>query len=131
MNTKLNKSTSVRAAMYLTWLLVLVLSAAFIVTFTGIAFSKGMMMPRGDERTLRGEVIAVDTGHYIRTLTMQSGQLGPFPNNELNIFVNKGTRISVCGMNEPASNLQVDRNATVTYREVGGVPVAARVSERC
>ncbi len=130
MNTKLNKSTSVRVAMYLTWLLVLVLSAVFVVTFTGIAFSKGMM-PGGDERTLRGEVIAVDTGHYIRTLTMQSGQIGPFPNNELNIFVNKGTQIRVCGMNEPASDLQVDRNATVTYHEVGGVPVATRISERC
>ncbi len=119
-----------RMALFLSGLLVLAISAVFVLSLTGYAFSKESM-PGSASDTIKGEVIAVDSGHYMKTLTLESDQIGPFPNNSLNIFVNPGTRVNVCGMSEPASDLQVDRTATVIYHEVGGVPVAERISERC
>ncbi len=119
-----------RMALFLSGLLVLALSAVFVLSLTGYAFSRDSM-PAGEAGSIQGEVIAVDSGHAMKTMTLESDQIGKFPNNSLNIFVNRGTKVNVCGMSEPASDLQVDRTATVTYHEVGGVAVADRISERC
>ncbi len=111
-------------------LLLLVLTGVFVLSLTGVAFSRESM-PAGARDTLRGEVVAVDTGHYIRTLTLESGQIGPFPNNELNFFMTGSTKVNICGMRSPAGDIQAGRHATVTYHEAGGAPVADSVSERC
>ena len=114
---------------HLTWLLVLVLSAVFVLTLAGIAVSSGGI-PGGD-REMRGEVIAVDHGHSLGTVTVESPGIGQFPNNSINIFTNSDTKASMCGRAEPVKDIAVDRTATVIYREVGGVPLADRIAERC
>ncbi len=86
---------------------------------------------RGGEDTVRGEIVAVDTVNHIQTLTVRSGTIGGFPNDELNIFLNKNTSVKMCSEKEPAMDLKVGRSATIEYHESGGVPVADAVSERC
>ena len=130
MKTLRRDSAPVRMAMYLTWLLVLVLSAVFVVTFTGIAFSTPMM-PSGAKETLRGEVIAVDNGMAIGNVTLESSHLGKYPNNDLNVFLNQTTSVNVCGREGTTNDIDVGRHAIVTYHEVGGVPLADSIAERC
>ncbi len=130
MNTMRNRRVAVRKAMYLTWSVALVLTGVLVVAFTGMAFSVGMM-PGGDERTLQGEVIAVDNGMAIGTVTLESNQLGRYPNNDVNIFLNQTSRVKVCGKETSSNDINVGKNATVTYHELGGVAVADSVTERC
>ncbi|HUI45232.1 MAG TPA: hypothetical protein VL122_04450 [Nitrospirota bacterium] len=82
--------------------------------------------------TLKGEVVAVDNLHHISMLTLRSDEIGRFPNDRLNIFMNKNTSVKVCNEREPVKDINVSRNATVTYHEVQGLlPVADTVSEKC
>ena len=109
--------------------LVLVAAALMVLAFTNTGFTKAM--PTSDKGALKGEIVAVDNGHQMSTLTLRSNEIGKYPNNILNIFLNNGTKVKVCGMNEPAKDLRVSQNATVRYHELGGVPVADSISERC
>ena len=129
-NTVRRHVALVRTAMYLTWGIVLVLTAVLVVTFAGIAFGEGTT-PGGDERTLQGDVIAVDSGMSISTVTLESDQLGSYPNNDLNIFLNQASKVNVCGKEMSADDINVGRNAIVTYHERGGVAVADGITERC
>ncbi len=117
-----------RALIYLTGLVVLIVAAVFVLSVTGTAFSKGSMPEKG---TLKGEVVAIDNGHHLETLTLRSEKIGQFPNDKLNIFLNKSTRVRICNMREPARDIKVSRNAIVSYHELQGLAVANSVSERC
>ncbi len=130
MNRMRKDRPTVRVAMYLTWLLVLVLTTALFFTFTGIAFSMSAM-PSGAKDTLKGEVISVDNGIAVGTVTVESSHIGRYPNNDLNVFVNQATKVNVCGRETTANGLNAGRNAIVTYHEVGGVPLADSITERC
>jgi hypothetical protein len=120
---------SAKAAMLLTGFFVLIAAAFFVLSSANTAFTLGSM--QGGEKTLKGEIVAMDNGHHIRTLTLRSDEIGRYPNDKLNIFLNKDTKVKVCGMREPAKDINVSRNATIRYHELGGVAVANSVSERC
>ena len=110
-------------------LLLLLMAVLVVVSFvnTASAVTAGM---QGD-RSITGEVVTVDHGPQAGTLTLRSNQIGQFPNDKLNIFINQNTRVQVCNEKEPVSHMQVDRNATVLYHEAGGVLVADSIHERC
>ena len=73
----------------------------------------------------------VDSGHHLRTVTLQSNSIGQYPNDELNIFLSPNTKVKICGMHEPAKDIAVSRNAIIMYHEVAGLAVADSVVERC
>jgi hypothetical protein len=100
----------------------------FFMSFMNEGLAQGSMLDKG---TVKGEVVAIDNAHNMRTMTLRSDQIGQFPNNELNLFLNHDTTFKVCNANEPFKDMSVDRTATVTYHEVGGVAVANSISEHC
>ncbi len=84
------------------------------------------------EHALRGEIVAVDNLHQINMLTLQSTKIGQYPNDQLNIFMNKNTSVKVCNEREPENDIKVSGNATVRYHEVQGLlPLADSVTEKC
>ncbi len=125
----INERGPVRGARLFSVLSVMTLAVIFLLSFTNAALAQGNML--SDRGALTGEVMAVDHVHNATTLTLVSDQIGQFPNNELNIFINKDTKIQVCKADEPMKDLGVSRNAKVTYHEVGGVAVAKRITEQC
>jgi hypothetical protein len=104
---------------------------SFMHTAMHTAFSQGRTQGGGSE-TLKGDVVAVDNLHNVKMLTLRSGEIGKFPNNSLNIFLNRDTRVKICNAREPVKDINVDRKATVIYHEVRGLrPLASSVSEPC
>ncbi len=84
------------------------------------------------EMTLKGRVVALDTSHQTKTVTLQSREIGrTVPNSELNIFANDNTRVMVCKESEPLSSVKLGSNATIKYHELGGVALADNIYERC
>jgi hypothetical protein len=124
-----NEKGSVRVARLLVVLSVMSLAVIFLLAFTNVALAQGKM--QGDRGTLTGEVIALDHVHNPTTMTLVSSQIGQFPNNQLNIFLSRDTKVQICKASESSKDISVSRNATVTYHEVGGVAVANRISEQC
>jgi hypothetical protein len=108
----------------------------FVAVMSGAFFANNALAIGGQharhEDTLKGEVVAVDNLHNINMLTLQSYKIGQFPNDQLNIFMNKNTSVKICSTREPEHDIKVDRKATVTYHEVQGLlPIADSVSEKC
>lgn len=114
---------------FLSVLLIVAVAALFVMSLTDTAFALGVMP--GDRGTLKGEVVAVDHVHNANTVTLLSGRIGQFPNDKLNIFLTKDTKLKVCNMSEPLKDIRVGSNATVKYHERGGVAVADSIAERC
>ena len=122
---------SVKALNLLTGFVVLLIVLIFSTSFTNSALVIGSQQAIQKD-TLTGEVVAVDSLHHLGMLTLQSDKIGQFPNNQLNIFMNKNTSVKVCSESEPENDIKVSRNATVTYHEVQGLlPLADSVSEKC
>ena len=112
-------------------LVILLIALIFSTSFSNsaLAIGSGQAIQKG---TLTGEVVAVDNLHHINMLTLQSDKIGQFPNDHLNIFMNKNTSVRICSEREPENDIKVSRNATVTYHEVQGLlPLADSVSEKC
>lgn len=127
-----NKSRSKKGAgktmHLLTGFLVLLVTAIIAISYANITLAAG----EGQKDTVQGEVVAVDNLHHIRMLTLRSEEIGNFPNDSLNIFLNQNTIVKVCNKREPSKDIGVSRDATVTYHEVRGwLPVANTVSEHC
>jgi hypothetical protein len=96
---------------------------------SGVALASRQTM---HEHELRGEVVAVDNLHHINMLTLESTKIGQYPNDQLNIFMNKNTSVKVCNEREPEHDIRVSSNATIRYHEVQGLlPLADSVTERC
>jgi hypothetical protein len=126
----MRKKRSFEAIYLLNGLVVLIIAALFTLSFTEAAFTQGTML--GNEQGyLKGEVIAVNAGHQWRTLTLRSDEIGQYPNDTLNVFLSQNANVKICGMSEPANDIAVGRNVTITYHEVGGMTVATSVSEHC
>jgi hypothetical protein len=84
------------------------------------------------EHALRGEVVAVDNLHHINMLTLESTKIGQYPNDQLNIFMNKNTSVKVCNERTAEHDIKVSHTATVRYHEVQGLlPLADYVMEKC
>jgi len=118
-------------AIYLFYgLFVLIVAALFVLSFTNTALTQGTM-PVKEQGYLTGEVVAVDTGHHLGTLTLRSDEIGQFPNDTLNVFLRQNTDVKVCGTHEPAKDIAVGRTATIMYHDVSGLTVANSIAERC
>ncbi len=110
-------------------ILAMMVASLLIFSLTGNAFAAGAM--QGDRGSLKGEVVAVNQVHNAQTLTLRSSQVGQFPNDQLNIFMNKDTKVKVCNVREPYKDIHVDHTAVVKYHELGGVAVANSIAEQC
>ncbi len=120
---------STLAARLITKFFVVVVAVLLATSFTGAAFARGgLQTERG---SLKGEIVTIDHANNLKTVTLRSSQVGQFPNDELNIFLTKDTKIKVCNSLEPFKDMRVDHSATVTYHELGGMAVADSISERC
>lgn len=109
----------------------LAMTAVFAVSIANTTFAEGSMQT-GQDKNVTGEVVSIDNLHDLRMVTLRSESIGTFPNDRLNIFVNKNTKVEVCNAREPFKDIGIDRNATVTYHEVKGLlPVADSISEKC
>ncbi len=130
MNRKKLTAKVSTAARILADILVLIAVALVVVSFVETAYAS---VPVQGNRTgiMNGEIVAVDNVGYVTILTVLSPQIGPFPNNELNVFTNRNTMTRVCNAREPAKDVHVGSTATITYHETGGVAVASSISERC
>lgn len=126
---EINKKRGGRAAGRAAVASVMALAVIFFLSFANAAVAQAGM--ESESNVLTGEVMAVNPVHGATTLTLISGQIGQFPNNEMNIFLNGDTKVKVCSEREPVNDISVSRNATVTYHEVGGVAVAEQISEQC
>jgi hypothetical protein len=125
------RKKSDKAALFLTGFFVLLVSAIFVMSLTSTTSVAGSMQV-GQNDTVKGEVVAVDNLHHIGMMTVRSEGIGNFPNDKLNIFLDENTTVKICNEREPSKDIDVSRNATVTYHEVRGwLPVADAVSEHC
>ncbi len=118
------------------YLLMIGLVTMFVVMIAAavLAFSRtSSAAPRGTvkEDTIKGEVYSITNSRHLGTLTMLSEKLGAYPNDELNIFLTKNTKVKICSVREPEKDIAASRTATVKYHEIQGLAVADRVSERC
>lgn len=113
--------------------LVLLITAIFAISYANFALAAGSMQKGQKDNTVRGEVVAVDNLHHnIRMLTLRSENMGNFPNDSFNIYLNHSTTVKICSERKPSKDINVNGNATVTYHEVRGwLPVADAVTERC
>lgn len=118
------------AALILADILVLIAVVLVVVSFVETAFA-AVPLQGSRTNTLRGEIVAVGSAGYMTILTVRSAQIGPFPNNELNIFTNRNTMTKICRERGPARDLNVGSSATITYHKKRGVAVANRIVERC
>jgi hypothetical protein len=65
-------------------------------------------------------------------LKLRSENMGNFPNDSLNIFLNRSTTVKICSERKPSKDINVNGNTSVTYHEVRGwLPVADAVTEQC
>ncbi len=110
-------------------ILAITVASLLIFSVTNNAFAAAAMM--GDRGSLKGEVVAVNQVHNAQTLTLRSSQIGQFPNDQLNIFMNKDTKVKVCNVREPYKDLRADHSVVVKYHELGGVALADSIAERC
>jgi hypothetical protein len=117
------------AARLLSVFFVAVVAALFVLSFGITAFAAGGM--QGDRGSFKGEIVAINHLHNSNTLTLQSSQIGQYPNDTMNIFVNRDTKVKVCSASEPFKDMKVDHSAAVTYHELGGLAVADSISEQC
>ena len=124
----MTKKSSFEPIYLLIGFVVLTVAALFVLSFTNTAFTEGMAEGEGP---LTGEVIAVDSGPHLGTLTLRSDEIGQYPNDKLNIFLSKDTEVKACDMSEPGKDIAVGRDVMIEYHEVGGLAVADSVAERC
>jgi hypothetical protein len=128
----LNRTTkkfSVKTIKFLALLMVLIAAILLVTAYSSNASAWGNGQAK--EGSLQGEIVSIDTVNHVETLTIVSGKIGSFPNDELNVFLNRDTAVKMCGKREPAKDLKTGFNAKIEYHELGGVPVADVISERC
>ena len=132
MNPKLRNGSGKKVRI-LVDLLALLVTVIFAMSYINFALAAGNLQKGQSDSSVRGEVVAVDNFHHnLRMLTLRSENIGKFPNDSLNIFISPGTTVKICSESEPSKDLNVSRNATVTYHEVRGwLPVADTIREQC
>lgn len=119
------------AATLLTGLIVLIAAALIVLSYTNMAAAYTWGTMQKGEKAVKGEVVAIDNMGHLTVLTVQSNEIGRFPNDQMNIFLKPYTTAKICKATEPAKDIRVSRNATIKYHELGGLAVADSVSERC
>ncbi|HUJ17635.1 MAG TPA: hypothetical protein VL197_06550 [Nitrospirota bacterium] len=120
-----------RAATVLAGLLVLIAAVLLFMSLTTLAANSQGMMKSGQERTLIGEIVAVDNVNNITVLTLRSDDLGEYPSDTVSIFLNARTGVLICNSGDSAQDLTAYRDAIVTYHELAGFAVADTVYEQC
>lgn len=126
----ITRKGSANAMIFLTGLIVLVVSALFILSLANTALS--LQIEQGaDKNVVTGGVVAVENGSHLSTMTLRSSEIGLYPHNEMNIFVSPNTKVLICNEREPFKELRAGSSATIQYHEEGGLAVADSVAERC
>ncbi len=112
-----------------------IIGALVVLSFAAILtlYMTSSAAPQGSakESTIKGEVYSMTAGRHLGTITLLSEKLGAYPNNELNIFLIKSTKVNICSVREPEKDIAANRTATVKYHELQGLAVADSVSEQC
>lgn len=77
------------------------LFALLFTVFIAMSYASNVLaavnMQKGQmDNTVRGEVVAVDNLHPLRILTLRTEDIGEFPNDSLNIFLNQNTILKIC-----------------------------------
>jgi hypothetical protein len=98
---------------------------AFVLSFTSVALSQGCM--QGDRGSLNGEIVGIGNVGHAQIVTLR---LGHFPNDMLNIFLNKDTKLQVCNASKPLMWSEGGK-AIVRYHQIGGVVIADSIFEKC
>ncbi len=127
--SRTKKKMHADAITFLALVAVLITALLFVTAYSSRASAWGNGQTK--EGSLQGEIVSMDNVNHIQTLTIRSGEIGNFPNDELNVFLNRDTMVKMCGKPEPAKDLKTGFNAKIEYHESGGVPVADVISERC
>ncbi len=110
---------------------VLLILGAFVVLSYAVAASNQYVMPN-EKTMLTGEIVAFSQARQLQILTLRSNEIGQFPfDNKMNVYLTKGTEVVICDKDQPAKDITVNREATVTYHEVRGLAVADSIAERC
>ncbi len=130
MTGKISKEQAVRSAAFALGFFMVLFIVLFAMT------SANAVVPHGNSieqmSAIKGKVVAIDPVYPPETLTLQSPQLGKSsPNNMLNIFLNNKTKVTICSKSEPFNDIKVGNNATIKYRELGGVAVADQITKSC
>ncbi|HYA88474.1 MAG TPA: hypothetical protein VEI57_15580 [Nitrospirota bacterium] len=127
----INKSNSRKAFHILMAFFVLLVTAIIAMSYA-ITTLAADSMQKGQKDVVKGEVVAIDTLHHLRMLTLRSEKIGTLPNDTLNIYLDKSTRVKICNEREPWRDINVDGKVTLTFHEVRGwLPVADAITERC
>ncbi len=122
---------STKAAMLLVGFIVLIAAAFFVLSSSNSVASTWANRQAGEKIVLKGEVVGIDHMRHLMVLTVQSNEIGQFPNDQMHVYVNPKAMTKICNATEPAKDMTVDRSAIIRYHEVGGLAVADSVSERC
>lgn len=87
----------------------------------------------GRAETLTGRITAIDASHPMKSLTLQSSELGlSAPNNEMNIFTNDKTTVQMCYAGKSSlKDLKPGAKLQVTYHEIAGLAVADFIYKPC
>jgi hypothetical protein len=124
------KGTATKLGLF-TGFLVLAITAIFAASMENATFADTSML-KGQENAVTGEVITVENLNHLDMVTLRSEEIGKFPNDRLNTFLNRDSVVTVCNVSEPSRDIGVGRNVMVTYHEVRGLlPVADSVREQC
>ena len=119
-------ATMKEAAVFVMIVVAILLSISLVGVTIAKAGSEHM------ESTIQGEVVAVDNLHSMKMLTLRSDEIGAFPNDSLNIFLDSNTKVMVCNAPVSAEDINVSRNASVTYHEVRDwLVVADKITQGC
>ncbi len=106
---------------------VLVVAAVLALSRTSLAAPQGT----AKESTISGEVYSITNTRHLGTMTLLSEKLGAYPNDELNFFLTKNTKVKICSLRKPEKDIAASRTAMVMYHELQGLAVADSVFERC
>ncbi len=129
-NLTTRKSSTKAAALAVLFSMLIVATMVTLVSANSMIPQARMQGNEGE--TLQGEIVGIYNLHTLEMVTLRGEELGNFPTDKVNVFVNKSTKIEVCNAPEPFKDINMNRDATVTYHEVGaGLAVADRISEQC
>jgi len=109
----------------------LILAVMVVGSVATMTFAENNALPGANDKILRGEVVSIDNAQPLGVLTLRSSAIGIFPNDTINVFVTKDTKMETCKVTEPLKNAGVKPSAMVTYHELGGFAVADSVLEQC
>jgi hypothetical protein len=106
-------------------LFMMTVASMLILSSYGAAMSQENT--QADMGVLSGSIVGISNVNNMQVVTLR---LGNFPQDTLNIFLNKDAKFQVCNESRPLAWTE-GREATVTYHELGGLAIADSIYEKC